>query len=66
MRCPHCKNKVLQKSGTQTRVRVQGQITIDDQGVCRAQCYWCKSEIEIPLRLAANTFVESETFLLTK
>jgi hypothetical protein len=64
MRCPHCKNHVLQKSGERTKLRIQGPVFFDRQGKCKATCFWCKSEVELPLRLLGGVPIESETFLL--
>jgi len=66
MKCPNCKNKVLQKSGSHTRVRIQGAVVFDEKGLCKAQCYWCKSEVTVPLRIQDGVEVESERFILTK
>lgn len=65
MRCPHCKGKLLQRSGDTTRVRITGTVEIDDAtGGCRAQCYWCKQPVAVPLRLVPSGPVEEERFLL--
>lgn len=64
MRCPHCKNRLLQKSGSRTRVRTQGPLVFDQDGVCRAQCFWCGEAVEIPLELRKGVSVDSERFLL--
>lgn len=64
MRCPHCKNRVLQKSGKVTRVRSQGPVTFTQDGVCRARCYWCKGEIDLPIRLEDSAEVIEEMFIL--
>ena len=53
MRCPHCKNKLVQKSGDVTRVRVQGVLEFDAEG-CRSRCYWCKQEVTIPIRMSTD------------
>lgn len=66
MRCKHCGNKLLQKSGTSTRVRVQGALEFGEDGVCRAQCYWCRQPVEVPVVLRKGGPVEEETFLLTE
>lgn len=50
MRCPHCKEKLVQKSETTTRLRITGVVEIDNAtGIAKAQCFWCKSDIELPL-----------------
>jgi len=64
MRCPKCKNHVLQKSGRRTRLRTTGQVIFEDN-VCKAKCYWCKEEIEIPLEIREGTPIVSEQFILT-
>lgn len=65
MRCPKCKNHILQKSGSRTRLRTQGPIVFED-GVCKAQCYWCKGEIEIPVEIKDGTPISSETFVVLR
>lgn len=66
MRCPYCNNHVLQKSGDQIRLRTQGQIVFDEQGVCHAKCYWCKALVEIPIEIQDGTSISSERFFLRK
>ena len=66
MRCPNCKNKVLQKSGSQTRVRIEGAVTFNKDGLCKSKCYWCKTEINVPIRILDGTEIESERFIITK
>jgi hypothetical protein len=51
---------VVQKSGEQTRLRVNGPLTIDNQGVCRGRCYWCKTELVLPLVLIGGQPVAEE------
>ena len=51
MKCPNCKQKVLQKSGGGTKVRIRGPVTIDGNGLCKAKCYWCKTTVTVPLEL---------------
>lgn len=48
MKCPKCRNKVLQKSGDSTYLRIKGKIELIN-GLCKAKCYWCGEYIEIPL-----------------
>jgi hypothetical protein len=64
MRCPQCKNRVLQKSGNITRVRTQGPVTFDADGTCRAQCYWCKSPITLPVSLDDEASIPEERFII--
>jgi DNA-directed RNA polymerase subunit RPC12/RpoP len=51
VRCPHCANKLMQKSGTATRLRIEGPIEIGSDGVAKAKCYWCRAEVELPVEL---------------
>jgi hypothetical protein len=51
MRCPHCREKLLQKSGTQTKLRAGGPVVFDDEG-CSVRCFWCKSDVRLPVRLS--------------
>jgi hypothetical protein len=67
MRCPHCKNRLLQKSGSQTRLRISGQLVFAEDGTAEAQCYWCKALVKsIPIQLSPDTPVEQERFFLKK
>lgn len=65
MRCPHCKNHLLQKSGSRVRVRTQGPIEFDDDR-CRAKCYWCGSEVDLPLQIQTGAPIAQEQFLLSR
>lgn len=51
MRCPHCDNKLLQKSGTATRLRIKGVVEIGDDGIAKAQCFWCSGSVTLPIEL---------------
>lgn len=66
MRCPSCKNKLLQKAGSHTRLRTEGVHEWDQDGVCRAKCYWCKALVEVPIQIQDGTDVPSERFVLGK
>jgi hypothetical protein len=66
MRCPKCRNRVLQKSGSQTRVRIQGAVLFDEEGLCKSQCYWCKEPITVPLKIAQGTSIQSERFVIKR
>ena len=63
MRCPQCKNSVLQKSGSRIRLRTHGPIDFED-GLCKAKCYWCKSAIEMELEVITKAEVGSESFTI--
>jgi len=65
MRCKQCKNKVLQKSGDMTRVRTHGPVIFQD-GLCKSKCYWCKSEVVLPLQIEDGTEIPAERFVLRK
>lgn len=62
MRCPHCKNKVLQKAGDSTRLRTHGPVEFGADGVCHTKCHWCRRPIELPLELKPGVEVEAERF----
>lgn len=63
MRCPRCKNHILQKSGRRVRLRTQGPIVFED-GLCKAQCFWCRESIEVPVEISEGTSIVSELFVL--
>lgn len=51
IRCPHCKGALVQKSESGARMRVDGPLHVDARGQAHSRCYWCKSEVALPLRL---------------
>src|SRR4030042_939728 len=51
LRCRQCKNHLLQKSGGRTRVRTQGPLVFDADGVCRTKCYWCGAPVAVPIEI---------------
>jgi hypothetical protein len=51
-RCGRCKNRIVQKSADGVSIRSQGKITIDAEGICHAQCFFCKSDVVLPLELS--------------
>lgn len=55
MRCPRCKNTLLQKSEAGTRVRIKGPLVFANNGTCAAQCYWCGERVSIPIELRKAT-----------
>ncbi len=50
MKCPRCKNTVLQKSEQGARVRTKGPLEFS-KGACTAKCYWCGEKVSLPLEL---------------
>jgi hypothetical protein len=64
MRCPKCKNKLIQTTGDITRVRIDGPLEFLADGTARAKCYWCKQVIDLPLQLKAGLDIPSERFLI--
>lgn len=63
MRCPKCSNKLIQKSGSSTRLRLDGAIEFTDDGLCKARCHWCHAEVSLPLELK-KAVVEEESFTI--
>lgn len=66
MRCPQCKNKVLQKSESGVKLRTKGAIVFDAQGNCMAQCYWCGTPVQVPVQLTKAIEPEPERFVLLR
>lgn len=64
LKCPHCRNKLLQKSGRATKLRTRGPILFMDDGRAMAQCYWCKGQVEVPVEVRRGTPVQEESFYL--
>jgi hypothetical protein len=64
MRCPHCKNKLIQRQGDTTRIRartVEGPLLIKSDGL-HTQCFWCKADVVIPMSVGVD--VPAERFFL--
>jgi uncharacterized protein YodC (DUF2158 family) len=64
VRCPHCKNKVIQKVGDVTRIRTGGPVEIAADGRCTTLCHWCRAPIEIPLQVKQDTLVPAERYVI--
>ena len=52
--CPHCRNRLVHKSEQGMRIRVYGAIEVDQFGQAHAQCYWCKSDVSLPLKFVGH------------
>jgi len=52
---------VLQKSETETRLRIAGALRFAD-GKAKAQCHWCGGELELPIALLAPDPVPVERY----
>jgi ribosomal protein S27E len=52
MRCPKCKESLVQTSpdGDEIRLRITGQIVYRG-GALEVQCYWCKEPLVLPASL---------------
>lgn len=58
MKCPRCKNSILQKGETVTRVRIKHPLLVSKSGVCTAKCFWCGERIVLPFEMRkAEKFV---------
>lgn len=64
MRCPHCANRLLQRTGSATRLRIKGLVEFDDAGHATAQCYWCGQRVQVPIQLTVPQPAEGERFVL--
>lgn len=64
MRCPHCKNKVIHRTGDTIRIRAGGPVEFRADG-CHTKCHWCKREIRLPLALQPDIDVPAERYLFT-
>lgn len=66
MRCPQCNNKVLQKSDDgSVRLRVKGQLTFTADGLCKAQCFWCSTEVAVEAQLTKSLEPKAQRFVIT-
>ena len=51
-KCPHCRGRLLQRTETTTRLRTEGPIAFDAQGQASGKCFWCKTEVPLPIQLS--------------
>lgn len=66
MRCPQCQNKVLQKSDNgEVKLRVKGAIVFTPAGLCKAQCYWCNTDIEVEASLTKSLEPKVRRFVIS-
>lgn len=65
-RCPGCKNKIVQKVNGRILVRVGSALSFSEDGNVTGKCYWCKREVEFPLKLSLDEDIqlENETFYI--
>ena len=59
MRCPKCKNSILQKSNGETKIRTKGPMVFSKSGACTTKCFWCGEPVAVPLELR-----KAERFIL--
>lgn len=48
MKCPNCRNQIIQRTDNGFKLHVKGRI-IWKGDVCTSKCYWCGEPIEIIL-----------------
>jgi hypothetical protein len=63
MKCEHCRNSVLQKTGNGIRLRIKGDLVFED-GQCLTKCYWCGKEITIPVKITEVPVSKKEKFII--
>lgn len=51
LRCPSCKNRIVQKSASEVHVRARGALVFRADGTCYAQCFFCRALVDLPLEL---------------
>lgn len=66
MRCPNCKNRLVQKSESGARLRTKGPISFDENGQAKGNCYWCHSSVELPISLNKSLEIEPEKLVLVE
>jgi hypothetical protein len=57
---------VIQKSGSQTRLRIAHPVYFDEDGACFARCHWCKTKISVPVTLEKGIEVRPEKFTISR
>lgn len=63
MKCPNCKNQVIQKNGDKLFLRVKGKIELSNN-MCKAKCYWCGADVDFYLPLGAVSNLGGERFVI--
>jgi len=64
LRCPHCKGRLLQKSGDETRLRITGVVRFDPDGKAEASCHWCKKTVTLPISLDEGVELAPERYVV--
>ena len=63
MRCAQCNNRLIQGSGSTVKIRIEGPLIFTGE-TAKAKCYWCKTEVELPLKIDAAAQVPKDRFVL--
>jgi len=59
MKCAQCKNNVIQKANDGgLKFRIDGPMTMTVDGILKARCHWCGTEVELPFILTRGFFEE--------
>jgi hypothetical protein len=60
LRCPQCRNRIVQKASDGVHIRSQGAIVFTPDGKCIAKCFFCKTLVELPMELQKAVLPELE------
>lgn len=59
VRC-ECGHKLVQVTAEGIKLRPRGAILIKADGTCTAQCYWCKRDTQLPLKIDNEAFQKAQ------
>lgn len=50
MRCPKCKESVIQLKKSEMQLRIKGAVILNDAGL-HSKCYWCGEGVTLPIEV---------------
>lgn len=63
LRCPHCKQKLLQASNGAIKLRSDGPLLFKNDE-CLTKCYWCKKAVAVPVQLHPGARYDEDVFFV--
>jgi len=63
MKCPNCKNKIVQKVDGTIRLRIKGKIEFKGER-CLSSCFWCGSPVDFYFPLGDMSNLEGYRFVV--
>lgn len=65
MKCPHCENKIVHCLPDVIKLRIEGAVTFTGNQAI-AKCYWCRKEIQLPIKLDPTITTVQPAFVISQ